>query len=846
MTLSKDNLSLNLTPYQFAKSEDLTISITTDNPTGYTMAIAGESKAEMTSDEGNKIASINSNLSENDFANNNNYLNQWGYRPNQYFNGEAKIINQNFLPAPPASGKIIAITKAPNTSPDTHSLSIGAKVDYELPMDNYSYTYTITATANIVPYTITYNANLEKDTYNIPEPQSIFINSNLKNSEAATLSTLTPFSSQYNFIGWCDQTPVNNECENSLYQPGDSCTINLENAKINTDLYAIWKEIPSLTIDYIYGDEIVFDGKNYLDTDLQLFSSANIQKDFTITSGIKDFVFLPGQHQNLNNVISSMSEAGNPYPGFTFRYTTSNKGQFEMAANNQKTATGPTPKFSFTTTNYISILRKDQILYYGTNDVPGAQGLDYSKVAAFDTPLTFGAGINGLDQPFRYFKGVLTSPTVSFINPYANSVTVTLPLPKLTNQEFAGWYDSPAFTTKIGDGGEEVTFNTKTTLYAKWSDQATSAESFSYPGEITFDGTNHLNTEVHLYSRANINRNFEISFDIVNYDTDNVAQATIMNSLNEFDHNYPGTLMRITTDSTTRTELVSISKAVTKKTTLDNYTGTVKIIRINGSIYYSVNNRSLQWLADINPTADWHNIPVTFGASVDENESPFRNFKGTLANLSVKFLPDSVTIEDYDAPSKATETVFFYAGPYTFDGNSVEGPNQSTLRALRAAPQDSRYIDTGIHLFDTEHYQKDFSISFEINEIASDNTHQATLMNALKEGPVAPWPGTLFRYDLANANNPRLEFDFNKSSSSSYKKYWNQSEIQKITIMRKQNAIYLKINDRIEEKIIDVSNYTATFNTPVTFGASLDENGEPFRFFKGTLSNMEIKLEPDS
>lgn len=42
-----------------------------------------------------------------------------------------------------------------------------------------------------------------------------------------------------------------------------------------------------------------------------------------------------------------------------------------------------------------------------------------------------------------------------------------------------------------------------------------------------------------------------------------------------------------------------------------------------------------------------------------------------------------------------------------------------------------------------------------------------------------------------------------------------------------------------------MNGFSAYFNVPVTFGAGLDGSGNPFRYFKGTLSNMEILIEPD-
>lgn len=822
MSISDTNPDFNITPHQFNKSSDITIRITTDNLTGYTFSIRGQEDTSITNETGAEITSISSIISENTFKNDSAYINQWGYRPSQRYINNANTPNTNYLPAPSSEDAPLAVTTAPNTTANTYTIALGTKVDYTLPADDYHYTYTLSAVANIIPYTITYNANFDGDTYDIPEIQPVVID-HTADETTVNLSEKVPSSDEHEFTGWCDKMPAENTCEGTTYQPGDAYTIDLTDGKMNADLYALWEETPSITISYVYGDEIVFDGQNYLNTGIGLFSTANVTKDFKIEAGLKDMVFLAGQSQNLNNIVSDMSETGSPYPGFAFRYN--NNNSYEIAINNQRAGPNPSTKFSPVTTTHISLLRKNQKFYHTTNDTPGVQAIDYSSVPTFDAPLTFGAGLNSAGEPFRYAKGALVSPTLSLINPHASSVTITLPTPTLTNEVFEGWYADSEYQQKIGDGGDEITFNQKATLYAKWGEKAPEPESYSYPGEITFDGTNYVDTGMHLYSRTNVNRNYEISFNIVSYGAENINQATIMNSLNEFDRKYPGVLMRLTQENSQRAEIRSSTNGNGKAVTLNGYTGPVKIIRIGGSVYYSTNNRALQWINDTNPALDWSNTPVSFGASTDENGDPFRNFKGVLSDLSVKYLSDDASVDDYDAPTKATEVVYSAPGETTFDGTS--------------------YIDTGVYLFNNQNYQKDFSISFEIVSFDSTNIHQATLVSAMKEG-ASPWPGTLFRLDKQNGNNFRYNFAFNKSTGSgAVSKYWSTNDIQKFKIMRKSGKVYIKINDRIEEEMLSITDYSRIFDVPLTFGAGLDENQAPFRYFKGVLKNLEIKLEPD-
>lgn len=847
VSVSTDILSVRLIPNIFTKSENSYINISTSSPAGYSFSIASYDQTSMLSGRGDEISPISTSLSETEFSTNSAYTNLWGMKPSHYVSGSTTIQNNNYRPPPSTDGELVAITDTPNLTSDTYSVSFATKVNSDVPKGVYLYRYNLIVIANLVPYTITYDAHTSEQVYNMPDPNPETLTTP-ENPEAeyidTTLSANTPVTNKKSFLGWCTEVPTSNQstgidtCSGSTYQPGDAYRINLLTADYNTTLYAMWEDIPSIDISYIYGDEISFEGKNYLDSGIALFSNENKSKDFKIESGISSLVFFTGQSQNINNVISDMSEAGNPYPGFAFRYTSSTN--LEIAVNNNRS--GPTPSAKFPlNVSHITILRKNQKLYHSSSGTEGIESIDYSNAPTFDTHLTFGAGMDGTNQPFRYTKGVLISPTLTMLHPRAESVTLTLPTPTLTDEIFDGWYSDANFTTKVGDGGDTVTFSTSTSLYAKWAEKSPEPESYYQAGEVTFDGTNHINTGIHLYSRANINRNYEISLDIVSYGSDNIEQATLMNSLNEFDRKYPGVLLRIVNANSEKTELMSTTNGINKKYTANSFTGNLKIVRIGTSIYYSLNGNALTWLSDMNPSLDWSNVPVTFGASVDENDAPFRNFKGTLANLSVKFLPDDTTVEDYDVPSKATVLAYSYPGAITFNGPCVPDETDDCT----GEDADPGYINTGIRLFDAANYQKDFTISFEIDELAANNEHQAVIINALKEG-ASPWPGTLFRYDHPNANTNRWNFAFNKSTGSgAFSKYWGINEIQKFKIMRKDGSIFIKINNRAEERILSITDYSRLFDTPVTIGAGLDANGNPFRYFKGTISNIQILIEPD-
>lgn len=149
------------------------------------------------------------------------------------------------------------------------------------------------------------------------------------------------------------------------------------------------------------------------------------------------------------------------------------------------------------------------------------------------------------------------------------------------------------------------------------------------------------------------------------------------------------------------------------------------------------------------------------------------------------------------------------------------------------------YLDTGISLFSDENIDKNFELSFTIDDIGSKPDQFATLVNGLYEGGM--YQGFLFRvyngqYELvANTDsvNPSLFFEFD--------------DVYKVTIVRVNKLLYYKLNDNDSYIMIaDYTNFYDTFDLTLTFGASIDAYGYPFRVFSGTLSNIYVKFLPDN
>lgn len=66
---------------------------------------------------------------------------------------------------------------------------------------------------------------------------------------------------------------------------------------------------------YYHSDQLIFDGTNYVDTGIKLFSEENIGKNFEISF---DITSIEGNQNSQATVINAMQEKS-PYPGFVYR-----------------------------------------------------------------------------------------------------------------------------------------------------------------------------------------------------------------------------------------------------------------------------------------------------------------------------------------------------------------------------------------------------------------------------------------------------------------------------------------------------------------------------------------------
>ncbi len=248
LTISNSTLSVGLTPNyssgNFAKSGSSTISVSTNNYSGYTLGLkAATSGTNATNlvNGSNTLTSISSAISESTFSSvsGTTYNNMWGILPSKY----ASSANTDYRPAPNTNGVILDATNIANASSNTYTLAIGARVDQTAAPGTYTNAFIVTAVANLANYNITYNANAGSDTVtNMPSPNPL---AGATDATTVSLSSTVPVRSGYTFKGWCSTTTNDETCSGTTYNPngdGTNLAFPIDQTGSNTKtIYAMWQ-----------------------------------------------------------------------------------------------------------------------------------------------------------------------------------------------------------------------------------------------------------------------------------------------------------------------------------------------------------------------------------------------------------------------------------------------------------------------------------------------------------------------------------------------------------------------------------------------------------------------------
>ena len=410
VSLSSSALSIDLLPTSsgsFGESEKAMVSISTDNFTGYTLAIRTNGETSLVNAHNDEIESVASNTSSQTFASDPSYNNKWGFRPDQYVlvanETETLIENSDFLPAP-ATNLILAKTATANSlgqndelEADSYGFSFGARADMGLPAGTYTGTFVLTAIPNTIVYNVTYDKNTEDDVSSMPSPnpQVTTIDGGIPEEESfVTLSDSIPIRDGKTFIGWCEVMPIvepgfeNEVCPGATYQAGDELPVD-QTAGPNITLYAIWAdttfpvvwsqmgacEFHGATNSNITGSACNgYHDVRFIDTGIALYSQANYLKDFELHLTLDHYIpseqvdYFGSEDNGQQTFVSDKlgSHAGDgKAPGILVRRATTNIDFNTKFGDEQKKKEIP-----YSQVHDVSMFRLDNKIYYSYDGGP--------------------------------------------------------------------------------------------------------------------------------------------------------------------------------------------------------------------------------------------------------------------------------------------------------------------------------------------------------------------------------------------------------------------------------------------------------------------------------------------
>jgi len=205
--------------------------------------------------------------------------------------------------------------------------------------------------------------------------------------------------------------------------------------------------------------------------------------------------------------------------------------------------------------------------------------------------------------------------------------------------DFAFWNTKSDGTGRVYQNGEVVNnltanANGTVTLYAFYE-----KDSYSHSGDIVFDGTDCINTEMYLFSESNIHRDFELSFYIKSIEGSR-KQDTIINAIDESGSPWPGFVFRIGSTNANQLEIeanVIKGSEVTKRR--ERETGIkVEIKRINDILYAKIGGDAEMQVINFSSMPQSFYSPLAIGASLNGSLKPQRQFTGVLSDISARFL----------------------------------------------------------------------------------------------------------------------------------------------------------------------------------------------------------------
>ena len=194
------------------------------------------------------------------------------------------------------------------------------------------------------------------------------------------------------------------------------------------------------------------------------------------------------------------------------------------------------------------------------------------------------------------------------------------------------------------------------------------------------------------------------------------------------------------------------------------------------------------------------------------------NFLGTAVTTTESFESDVTLYAKWKKQIVYGEE-FHYDGEYVFDGTN--------------------YLDTNIYLYTEENIHRNFITSFNIVNVASTNIKDSTLVNSMDESQNT-FPGHNVKINDKKALMINTNSRYNTTGDVII-----PNTVTNVRILRLSDKLYYSFDNEDFILLNDYVGFRDFFEIPVTFGSSIDENGDHYRFFTGTLSDMRVAFLDD-
>ena len=728
----------------------------------------------------------------------------------------------NYLPisdaALTAGGQGLIQTSTAGTN--TYSLSFGAYVDIGIPYGQYTRTYQLLITANPSGYAIYYEPNTTDSVLNMPTspvPEAI-------SATETTIPSQVPTRTGYIFLGWSkDQN-----ASVATYEPGDTMLLDL-NDGTTVNLYAIWTPI---TYQIVFNSNAP-QGKTVTGSmSNQNFTYGTAQALTTNAYGITDHQFLGWNTsadgtgtayedaEQVNNLTTTNNATITLYAqwfhGFKFDGSCAFDGQGNVTGDCAKYATGGVINTGVTLFNQTNAA-KDFTVEFTINSFGTSQTTQATLFSSKDE--------NG-SSPWPGVHLRASNPTTLQLRAAYTGSTVARTVPTTAGTKII---------IKKKDG--ELTYSTNGgTTFTKMIDFSGFNRYFNYTatigGIINSSGTPARFIEASISDfKLEI---YDATTYLVQYDTQGGSTPPASHRMEV----EGGELSIIV--PTKANNMFECWNTMSNGTGTCYYPGeTVDHIGTPGGVItlYAI------WVPPVSYTVVFHDNTVadntveqelTYGDGQTLDANTFTN--GTKQFVKWSTTADGTGKDYFDEEqiiTGLTETANDTVDLYAIWADSVYVPNQNVLTF-----DGTNYLNTGVRLFDSTNFGKDFEIIFNIDSMGT-NAVQNTVVSSMDETG-QPWPGFSFRL----GETGQYEFAANASSASSdrVRKYFT-GESNKVSIKRVNNILYGKLNNGTEQMIINYANLAGPFNTAVWVGAAPSDNGTtPRRFFVGQISNFKIAI----